>query len=70
MSSQFDQAQVFEERDRQTALARVCKKVSVVHDHWLICVDCEEDIPKARREAVPGTTMCIDCANSREKKHG
>jgi len=70
MTSQLDQAQEFEERDRQTALARVHKRLSVVHSDWLICVDCGEDIPKARREAVPGTKFCIECANFRERKHG
>lgn len=26
-----------------------------------ICLDCGDDIPKARREAVPGCTFCITC---------
>jgi phage/conjugal plasmid C-4 type zinc finger TraR family protein len=25
------------------------------------CVDCEEIIPEARREALPGCERCIDC---------
>ena len=31
------------------------------------CVECGEPIPEARRNAVPGVTMCIECANLSEK---
>ncbi|GAW35969.1 hypothetical protein RA2_03037 [Roseovarius sp. A-2] len=26
------------------------------------CADCEEPIPEARRNAIPGVKLCIDCA--------
>lgn len=25
------------------------------------CADCEEPIPEARRQALPGVKLCIDC---------
>lgn len=25
------------------------------------CIDCDEDIPEARRKAMPGCTRCVDC---------
>lgn len=31
------------------------------------CIECGEPIPPARQQAVPGVTMCIDCANLSEK---
>ena len=27
----------------------------------LTCVDCEDEIPEARRLALPGVTLCVDC---------
>lgn len=30
------------------------------------CVDCEEPIPEARRIAVPGVGLCIDCQQDRD----
>lgn len=26
------------------------------------CVECDEPIPQRRREAVPGCTKCVECA--------
>ena len=26
------------------------------------CVECEQPIPQRRREAVPGCTKCVECA--------
>ena len=30
--------------------------------------ECEEPIPQARREAVPGCQLCIDCQSAAETK--
>ena len=30
------------------------------------CAECEEEIPKARREAIPGVKLCIDCMQERD----
>lgn len=30
------------------------------------CVDCGEEIPKARREALPGSRTCIACQSTRD----
>lgn len=30
------------------------------------CVECEEPIPEARRIAIPGVTLCVDCARARD----
>jgi phage/conjugal plasmid C-4 type zinc finger TraR family protein len=30
------------------------------------CLDCEEPIPEARRNAVPGCERCIDCQDALE----
>lgn len=30
------------------------------------CAECEEPIPEARRKAVPGVKLCIDCMQERD----
>lgn len=30
------------------------------------CAECGEDIPQARREALPGVKLCLDCASERQ----
>ena len=32
----------------------------------LECVDCGEEIPEPRRQAMPGVTRCIHCQSERE----
>ena len=32
------------------------------------CEECEEEIPEARREAIPGVRLCIDCQSALEKR--
>lgn len=34
----------------------------------LECVDCGEDIPEARRKALPGVTTCIGCQSGRDRQ--
>ena len=33
-----------------------------------VCIDCEEDIPEARRKAQPSCVRCIDCQDEFEKQ--
>ena len=32
------------------------------------CIECGEDIPEARRRAMPGATTCIDCQSGRDRQ--
>lgn len=32
------------------------------------CDSCGDDIPEARRKAIPGVTLCIHCATLEERK--
>lgn len=34
----------------------------------LQCIECGEEIPEARRQAVPGVRTCIDCQSARDAK--
>lgn len=31
------------------------------------CVECGEDIPEARRKALPGVKLCLDCQQERDR---
>lgn len=32
------------------------------------CADCGEPIPEARRRAIPGVKLCIDCQAERDRR--
>ena len=32
------------------------------------CEQCEEAIPEARRKAIPGVRLCVDCQSAMEKR--
>lgn len=50
-------------------LARLKVRRQPVGDSLTNCADCEEPIPEARREAIPGVKLCIDCAQDRDASH-
>ncbi len=33
------------------------------------CAECDEEIPEARRQAVPGVKLCIDCMRERDARY-
>jgi len=47
----------------ELAKSRLPNGVSLSH-----CEECEEPIPEARREAVPGVRLCISCQSELEKQ--
>lgn len=49
-------------------LARLKARKSPVGESFRLCADCEEEIPQARREAIPGVKLCIECASDRDAK--
>ena len=32
------------------------------------CVECGEEIPQARRHALPGVRTCVDCQSERDRR--
>ncbi len=32
------------------------------------CAECEEPIPDARRTAIPGVNLCVDCQQDRDRQ--
>jgi phage/conjugal plasmid C-4 type zinc finger TraR family protein len=34
------------------------------------CESCDEEIPEARRKALPGVRLCVDCQELHDRQHG
>ncbi|WP_133489670.1 DksA/TraR family C4-type zinc finger protein [Aliiroseovarius marinus] len=47
-------------------LARMKAKAQPVGESFTHCAECDEEIPQARREALPGVKLCIDCVQERD----
>jgi phage/conjugal plasmid C-4 type zinc finger TraR family protein len=47
-------------------LARLKARRTPVGESALFCAECEEPIPEARRTALPGVKLCIDCVRERD----
>ena len=54
------EASIAEELERLRAKARPVGE-SLTH-----CAECDEPIPEARRQALPGVKLCIDCVQERD----
>ncbi len=47
-------------------LARMKARKAPVGESLTHCAECDEPIPKARRAALPGVKLCIDCMQERD----
>ncbi|WP_204114921.1 DksA/TraR family C4-type zinc finger protein [Shimia biformata] len=47
-------------------LARMKARKSPTGDSLTHCAECDEPIPEARRQAIPGVKLCIDCQQDRD----
>ncbi|MCX7560878.1 DksA/TraR family C4-type zinc finger protein [Sulfitobacter sp. F26204] len=47
-------------------LARLKLRKTPVGESLTHCAECEEPIPEARRQALPGVKLCIDCVRERD----
>ena len=63
MTDQFDRASDIEQMDREAALRRQAAATAqaAAIPAALECRDCGDEIPSARRYAVPGVQFCVDC---------
>jgi len=50
-------------------LKRLKSRPAPKGDSLTHCAECDEEIPSARREAIPGVKLCIDCAQDRDSAH-
>lgn len=49
-------------------LERMRARRAPVGESLTDCAECGEEIPQARREALPGVKLCIDCASERQAR--
>lgn len=52
----------------QDELARMKARTQPVGESLAECAECGEPIPEARRNAIPGVKLCIDCQNERDNR--
>jgi phage/conjugal plasmid C-4 type zinc finger TraR family protein len=71
MGDQLDLAQELDARFRKQALIARKKKTQAgrAMESRTICVDCDEEIPERRRQAVPGCIRCTDCEQEWENEN-
>ncbi|MCA0869671.1 DksA/TraR family C4-type zinc finger protein [Seohaeicola saemankumensis] len=53
----------------QDELARMKTRRAPQGDSLTHCADCEEPIPEARRRAIPGVKLCIECQQERDSAY-
>ena len=74
MTDFFDRAQALELQLREDALREQARRAGLagktMADSALECIDCDTQIPEARRWAVPGCQRCVECETVKEKKKG
>ncbi len=69
---QVDRAQIEEEADRAAALR--ARKCAPAGDWWEISAThceaeyCGAEIPMARRRAIPGVRLCVECQDIQERR--
>lgn len=49
-------------------LSRLKARRGPIGESLTHCAECEEPIPEARRRAVPGVKLCIECQMDRDGK--
>ena len=54
------EASIAEELNRMKARAQP------VGESFRYCAECDEEIPEARQQALPGVKLCIDCVADRD----
>ncbi|SDD95587.1 DksA/TraR family C4-type zinc finger protein [Ruegeria marina] len=47
-------------------LARMKARKAPVGESLTHCAECDEEIPRARRQALPGVKLCLDCQQERD----
>ena len=49
-------------------LARMQAKAQPVGESFADCAECGEPIPEARRAALPGVKLCVECQGERDRR--
>ena len=49
-------------------LARMQARTQPVGESFAECAECGDPIPEARRLALPGVKLCVDCQGERDRR--
>ena len=52
----------------QDELRRMQSRPVPVGESLTHCAECEEEIPEARRRAIPGVKLCVECQSARDAR--
>ena len=50
-------------------LARMRAKAAPRGESFADCAECGEPIPEARRKALPGAKLCVECQSERDRRY-
>lgn len=67
MADELDRAAGYSDRERDAGVARVRAQMGA-GPAARECDECGDDIPQARREAVPGARLCVPCLTEAEHR--
>ena len=67
MTDEAEQSSEVEAKYRNGAITAVLSIIQPGLSRFF-CDECGDEIPEARRIAMPGCTLCIDCQEEFEKK--
>ena len=67
MADDLDRASEHETMMREAALSQ---RVQFTGESRIYCLDCDSGIPPARRAALPGVQLCVECAAFAEQRRG
>lgn len=65
MADVTDVASEYEAKMREAALSR---RHVFTGESRIYCAECDGGIPPARREALPGVQLCVECAEHSERR--
>jgi len=65
MADEVDITQERMEKELETLLS--AREHASTGQSYLYCIDCEEPIPEARRQAIKGCQRCIQCQTKQER---
>jgi phage/conjugal plasmid C-4 type zinc finger TraR family protein len=70
MGDIIDKAQQYDEfhRERAVDACLTSLRQAAAHAPVIDCIDCGEEIPEARRRAVPTAARCIGCQEKHERR--
>lgn len=67
MPDAIDFAQQHEQALREDALSAQARRSQTDGVDHEFCTECDEPIPPARRRALPGVALCVECARRIER---